>query len=118
LWFVPQQSRAKAFGLNQEAVTKKYEFTQVQLEGNLQQAQLELAKNSNSLKYYEEQANRNADLILQQARKSFEAGEVSYLEFLQAANQARTIKFNYLEKLNFYNQAVIQLDYLSGNFNN
>ncbi len=116
LWFVPQQSRAKAMALNQEATQKRFEFVQLQLEGDLQKAQLELTKHENSLRYYEDGANQNADLLMRQAQRSFEAGEISYLEYLQAINQARIIKINYLEKLNLFNQAVIQLDYIIGTY--
>lgn len=116
LWFLPQQSRAKAAALNQEASLKKYEYFQNQIEGDLQRAQLELAKNKNSLSFYESSANENASLILYQAQRAFNEGEIGYLEFLQAVNQARNIKFKYLEILNQYNQAAIQLDYLTGKF--
>lgn len=116
LWFLPQQSRAKAATLNQEASLRKYEYYQNQIEGDLQRAQLELAKNKNSLNFYETSANENASLILYQAQRAFDEGEIGYLEFLQAVNQARTIKLNYLEILNQYNQAAIQLDYLTGKF--
>ncbi len=117
LWFVPQQSKAKAAALHQESSLKKYEYFQNQIEGKMLQAQLELAKNENSLRFYETNANPNAVLIQTQAQKAFQAGEIGYLEFFQALNQARTIKLNYLQTLNQYNQAAIEMDYLAGNFN-
>lgn len=116
LWFVPQRSKAKAAALQQESSLKKYEFYQNQIEGELQRAQLELAKHETSLQYYESNANPNATLIIAQAQKAFQEGEIGYLEFFQAINQARTIKLNYLKTLNQYNQAAIQMDYLAGNF--
>ena len=117
LWFVPQQSKAKAAALHQESALKKYEYFQNQIEGKMLQAQLELAKHENSLRFYETNANPNANLIQTQAQNSFQAGEIGYLEFFQAINQARTIKLNYLQTLNQYNQATIEMDYLAGNFN-
>lgn len=116
LWFVPQRSKAKAAALQQESSLKKYEFYQNQIEGEMQRAQLELAKNETSLQYYESNANPNAALIITQAQKAFQEGEIGYLEFFQAINQARSIKLNYLQTLNQYNQAAIQMDYLAGNF--
>ncbi len=114
LWFLPQQSRTKAAAMNQEAAENKYRFYQNQIEGELQRAQLELAKNRNSLSFYQTNANQNASLILRQAQRAFTEGEIGYLEFLQAVNQARNIRFRYLEILNQYNQSSIQLDYLTG----
>lgn len=116
LWFVPQQSKAKAAALHQESFLKKYEFYQNQIEGEMQRAQLELAKHESSLGYYETNANPNATLILTQAQKAFQSGEIGYLEFFQAINQARSIKLKYLQTLNQYNQAAIQMDYLAGNY--
>ncbi len=116
LWFVPQQSKAKAATLQQESSQKKYEYFQNNLEGSLQSAQLELVKHQNSLRFYESNANTNADLILHQAQRGFDEGEIGYLEFLQAVNQVRNIKLKYLEVLNQHNQAVIELDYLNGKF--
>lgn len=116
LWFVPQRSRSKAAALTEESSTKKYEFYHHQLEGDLQRAQLQLAKSANSLEFYERNANENANLLLRQSQKSFEEGEIGYLEFLLATSQARAIKFKYLEMINQYNQAAIQLDYLTGKF--
>jgi len=116
LWFVPQQSRSRAAALNQAAAEKRYEYYSTKMEGELQSAQLQIAKSENSLTYYETTANVNTDLILLQAQRSFEEGEIGYLEFLQAINQARAIRLNYLDLLNGYNQAVIQLDYITGKF--
>jgi len=116
LWFVPQQSRSKAAHLNQEATVKKYEFFQNKMEGELQSAQLELAKNENALRFYETDGNANADLIFQQAQRSYQEGEIGYLEFFQAVNQARTIKLAYLKTINQHNQAAIYLDYLVGKY--
>ena len=116
LWFVPQRSRSKAAAMAEESSTKRYEFYHNQLEGDLQRAQLQLAKSANSLEFYERNANGNANLILKQSQKSFEQGQIGYLEFLLAINQARSIKFKYLETINQYNQAAIQLDYLTGKF--
>lgn len=114
LWFVPQQSRIRAATSSMEASRSKYNFFSAQVEGELEKAQLEFAKSQTTLSFYENTANTNADLILAQAQKSFEAGEISYLEFLQAMNQVRSIRFKYLETLNQYNQSAIQLDYLTG----
>ena len=55
-----------------------------------------------------------SSLVIENATKSYFAGEIGYIEFLENARQGYDIQLNYLEALNNYNQTVIQLEYLSG----
>jgi cobalt-zinc-cadmium resistance protein CzcA len=72
----------------------------------------ELLKQQSSLNYYEEKAIPQADIIIDNANKSFKNGAIDYIEFIQAMNQALEIKFDYIKTLNNYNQAIINLEYL------
>jgi cobalt-zinc-cadmium resistance protein CzcA len=72
----------------------------------------ELLKHKSSLNYYEVKAVPQADVIIENANKSFTNGAIDYIEYIQAMNQALEIKSNYLNTLNNYNQAVINLEYL------
>ena len=114
LWFGPQVAKAKAAGLQEEAIRKSAEFFQTTLEGELEQTQQELEKNEASLQYYETSALQNANLILQQAGKAYRGGEIGYIEFLQSVQSAQIIKVNYLMALTQYNQSVIKMDFLRG----
>jgi outer membrane protein TolC len=57
----------------------------------------------------------DADLILKQSQTSFKAGEIGYSEYLLAAKNALGIKESYLRTLSDYNQAIIYIEFLSGN---
>ena len=61
---------------------------------------------------YKEKQLPNAELIFKTAKAQFAAGEIDYLQWIMLNNQAITIKSNYLEALNQYNQSVTQLNYI------
>ena len=114
LWFVPQTAKVKAAGINQQVVQSNYEQSKATIQGEYSEAVQEYLKNTNTLEYYEKSALPNADLIIKQADKGFKSGEIGYVEYLQAIKSALTIKTNYLQSLNGYNQSVVRLDYLLG----
>lgn len=114
LWFVPQQGKAKAAYFNEMASQKKYEYEQVSLNNSLIQTQQELAKNKADLDYYERSALINASLILKQAQRAFQSGEIGYLEYLLAVKNAHTIRASHLASLNQYNQSIIRIQYFTG----
>jgi cobalt-zinc-cadmium resistance protein CzcA len=85
-----------------------------ELEGRLQSLIQQYLKFQNSLKYYQDNALPQADLILQQAQKGFESGDIGYVEYTQGLNRALSVRFNYLDILNQYNQTVIKIEFISG----
>ena len=48
------------------------------------------------------------------AQKSLENGAIDYVEYVQNVDQALELKLGYLNTLNEYNQAIIDLQYLIG----
>ncbi len=117
LWFAPHVARSKAAAFQEEASRKNAEYYETSLNSEARQALQELDKNLASLNYYESSALTNADLILSQSRKAYRAGEIGYIEYLQALRNAITIKSNYLIALTQYNHSIIKLQFLSGNTN-
>ncbi len=116
LWIKPNLARAKAASFQEDAIRKSAQNFETVLTGSYEQAARELKKNSASLNYYETSALQNAELILNQARKTFHSGEIGYLEYLQALKISLGIKGNYLQALNQYNQSVLKLEFLLGKF--
>jgi len=53
-------------------------------------------KYASSVDYYENQAVPEADLIIEQASRSYEAGALDYIDYILTLNRALTIKQNYL----------------------
>ena len=114
LWISPQLARVKAARISEERTGKVFEYNQALMSGQWERAMQELAKNRNSLEYYERSALQNADLILRQSDTAFKNGEIDYTEYWLAVRNAIQIKENYLNSLNNFNQSVINLEFLAG----
>lgn len=117
LWFLPHTARISAARVGQlMSRTNADQQKNILLSGFKEQWQ-EYMKYKKSLEFYEQTALPEADLIIQQAEKSFKAGMLDYLDFVQSLARAISIKNNYLDALNNCNQAVIRLEYISGSGN-
>jgi len=114
LWFAPYSAKTKASKFKEKVARTDAEYYSKSLSGNYRTLILEFGKNNNSVDYYEKQAIPEADLIIQQATKSYKAGAMDYLEYILSLNRALSIKQNYLDALNNYNQTIISIDFITG----
>ena len=94
--------------------TSEYSVASIQFNSEQQQAIADFKKSSQSLNYYETSGLSEADTIIYAATKSFNAGQINYIVYMQSLNQAFEIKFNYYDALKQYNESIIQLNYLNG----
>lgn len=62
--------------------------------------------------YYVEQALQNALTIKDHATKSYNNGDISYIEYIQSVETALTIQMNYLDAVLEYNLTHNNLHYL------
>ena len=65
------------------------------------------------LKFYNSSAIPNSEMIIKNASKSYQNGEIEYVEYLQALQSGIEIKKNHLHTINLVNQSVIELWYLT-----
>jgi cobalt-zinc-cadmium resistance protein CzcA len=114
LWFVPHTSRIKAASLKEQAAQMDAENYSKSLAGSYRSLLGEYAKFSNSVDYYEKQAVPEANIIIDQATRSYKAGAMDYLDYILNLNRALSIRQNYLEALNNYNQTIISIDFITG----
>ncbi|WP_425391970.1 CusA/CzcA family heavy metal efflux RND transporter [Ekhidna sp.] len=114
LFFGSYKADIKAASLREQMAKTNLEYFRTTVQGQFSQQVEEVNKFRNSLEYYNEKAIPQANLILDNAQKSFESGNIDYVEYFQNLNQALNLKFNYLNTLNGYNQAVINLEFLIG----
>tara|TARA_R110002050_G_scaffold204522_4_gene340171 strand:- start:95125 stop:99456 length:4332 start_codon:yes stop_codon:yes gene_type:complete len=68
---------------------------------------------SNSLDYYEQEGAALSEELLKTANGSFINGEIDFYQFILSLESAYDIKLNYLNKLNQYNNTVIEINYLT-----
>jgi cobalt-zinc-cadmium resistance protein CzcA len=114
LWFAPYTSKTKAAKIKQQIASTNVEYYTKSLMGNYQALLSEYGKFNNSVEFYETQAVPEADLIIEQATLSYKAGAMDYLDYILSLNRALSIKQNYLDALNGYNQTIISIDFITG----
>ena len=114
LWFSPYTSKIKAAKIKQQVAQINVENYSKSLMGNYNSLMEEYSKYSNSLDYYEKQAIPEADLIIDQATKSYQTGSLDYFDYIQSLSRALSIKLNHLDALNNYNQTIISIDFIQG----
>ncbi|MBK7108946.1 MAG: TolC family protein [Bacteroidetes bacterium] len=90
------------FRLGQQTLISEYESA-------FKKYEIQLA----TVKYFEETALRNADIISETATKQFENGDINYLEWTMLINNAISIQSNYIDSVNDLNQAIIHLNFLT-----
>ncbi|UZR97480.1 CusA/CzcA family heavy metal efflux RND transporter [Chondrinema litorale] len=115
LFFGSYKAGIQAAKLREQASQQTANYYQSVVKSQYDQQRKEVDKYLSSLEYYQGKALSQADLIIENAQKSMENGAIGYVEYFQLLNQAISIRFNYLENLNGYNQAIISLEYLAGN---
>jgi len=114
IWFVPFASKTKAAELKEQVAQTNAEYYYQSLSGNYRSLMGEYAKYNNSVEYYEKQAVPEADLIIDQATRSYKAGAMDYLDYVLNLNRALDIKQNYLDALSSYNQTIINIEFITG----
>ena len=114
LFFGSYKAGVKSAKLKKEIAQTNASYYHTVLQGQYEQQLQEVRKLQVSLNYYTEKAVPQAELIITTAQKSFEFGAIGYVEYFQNLNQGLVLKFNYLKTLNEYNQAAINLEYLTG----
>jgi len=114
LWISPYTSRAKAAKITENIARTDAENFNKTISGNFQSLIDEYIKYSSSVNYYEKQAIPEADLIIEQATRSYKAGALDYLDYILTLNRALAIRQNYLDALNSFNQTIISIEYITG----
>ena len=114
LWFAPNAAKIKASKIKEKIAKTNADAHSKSVFGNYNSLLGEYSKFSKSLDFYEKQVLPEADLIISQTTKSYRAGAMDYLDYVQSLSRALTIKENYLQTLNSYNQTIISIEFIIG----
>ena len=114
LWYLPFSARNKAAKINYEKAKTDAENFSASITAEYLSLLDDFKKYSSSVYYYENQAVPEANLIIDQASKSYKAGALDYLDFVQALGRALAIKQDYLDALNNCNQTIISIEFITG----
>lgn len=91
-----------------------FDWSKVKLQGRYKNLLEAYNRLENTLNYYEEQANPQAEIIIANSKASFTNGETSYSQYLINLNLALDIQQEFLQTLWEYNQIIIAIERLSG----
>jgi heavy metal efflux system protein len=106
------KAKNEAINMQLLAQQKNNEYLQTQLQGQLKQyvQQYDFAKNN--VAYYEKTALPNAQLIIKNATKAYQSGDIGYVEFAQALQTNLESQKAYLEAINNLNKTVISIQFI------
>jgi heavy metal efflux system protein len=114
IFFWAQQGKIQAAKLQTQIAQSDFENYQNSLKASFNQQLQEYEKNVELFNYYEQVGLKQSDEILKIAQFAYSKGEMGYMEYIQNLTQAITIKSQYLESLNKFNQTVININFLTG----
>ncbi len=114
LW--AQDGKAKAARVNSEIAQLNFEQTKLDMNSALKSNIQEFEKHQASLIYYESQGLQLSDKLFFSANKAYKEGEIGYVEYIATLEQAISIKNDYLDRLNLYNQTINEINYLTGKY--
>ena len=110
--FTGQKGTIESARLSEKIARTKYDHEINVLHHRFHILTEEYLKYLHSIEYYERSALRQADLIIVQADKSYKAGEIDYMDYIQNLRQALDIRNSYLETVDAFNQSVISIEFL------
>jgi cobalt-zinc-cadmium resistance protein CzcA len=105
-------ARVRAAETAVQVQQKNTEYLHTQLKSQFEQQIEQLLTYQSLVEYYETSALPAAKNITDNAGKSYQNGDISYVEFIQGIQTALDVQSNYLSAVSNYNQAVINLQYL------
>ncbi|WP_338391622.1 CusA/CzcA family heavy metal efflux RND transporter [Fulvitalea axinellae] len=114
LWFRSQAGRTKAAKRRLKASEYALEEQKLSLASTVEQTALEFGKIDRSVNYYESQAVPLADARIETAEKSYKAGAIDYVAYIQNLDESFQTKTIYLDYLFQYHQLAAELKYYIG----
>lgn len=116
LWFPTYTASTKAARLHYEAAAQQEAAQRQELQRNYQVALQEYNRNKANLEYYTTSALPNAKLLEAQSLTAFKHGEVDYATLILNLQQVLRLNQNHLQAILGYNQSILILNQLQGNF--
>ncbi|WP_353719772.1 CusA/CzcA family heavy metal efflux RND transporter [Dyadobacter sp. 676] len=113
LFFKAQRAQVSAARLDWLRARNEEELVARRLRSDLRNAEEQVRKFAENLRYYEQQGLPNAETILSAADRQFISGEIDYLQWVILAGQSIAIRSEYVNALGSYNEAVIELLHLN-----
>lgn len=113
LWFGANKAKINAAKTETMIMADESENYKIQLESKYQGLLSDLKKFQEAVDYYETTGGKLANELATSASKSFQNGEIDFLQYVQLLESAKNIQITYLQNLNEYNATVLELNYLT-----
>lgn len=112
LFFGAQRSHVRASKFQQEMIALEALNYQKKLDSRYVQTQYKLDQNQEVIQYYQEEGEILASQLMEQAQRSFQEGEIDFLQYVQLMENSINITLQYLESRYSYQMNVLELNYL------
>ncbi len=110
LWIPKQQADIKHSRIESEIALNNLEFETMQIQLEIENLLFQLNKNFRQIRYYQENALYEAELLINTATAQLNTEEIDYTEYIQSISLAISIKQAYYLAIHDYNQIAIQLE--------
>lgn len=112
LWFRAHSGQIQSAKIKNEIENNAFQQKRFSMMSDLRTLNKQRITLSEKLETYERTSLKQADLIMDNAELLYRSGEIEYLEYIRSIGQAITIKLNYLDNLNEFNQVTLRINYL------
>jgi len=113
LWLGSSQAKIKSAIIRQKVVEQNGNDIQLQLQSLKNRLLNQVNRDEKALEFYDTKGKKLAEELLKMAHKSYQFGEIDFLQFIQSVKSAQIIELEYLDNLISYNKNSIRLHYLN-----
>lgn len=108
-----QRAKINASKLAENVAQNNYDAEKMALKRQFANALVRYEKSAERIKYYEKTALPNSKIIDKTANNQFYNGEINYLDWVMLIHQSIVIRNSYIDTVMQYNDAIIELHYLT-----
>ena len=112
IWYLPQKAQIAEARINLEIAKNELDYQKSTLNRTIENLKIELDKLFVDISFYRENALKKADLLIQSVNLNYQKKEINYSSLFENLESALKIQVDYLEKVDLYNKAAIQLESL------
>lgn len=112
IYYGSQKSKILASKTEVNILSAESENYKIQLLSNYNALLSDLNQHAAVLKYYETTGKKLSKETIFYANKSYQNGEINFLQYVQLLENAKNIEINFLKSLLLYNNTVLEINYL------
>jgi cobalt-zinc-cadmium resistance protein CzcA len=110
LWVPKQQADIRQSKIESEIAFNNLEYERIQMQSEIENLLFQLNKNFRQIRYYQENALPQAEMLIHAATAQLKTEEIDYTEYIRSISVAIKIKQDYYLAIHDYNQTAIQLE--------